>query len=114
MCPPTSVFRARCGWKLPRADALEHGVRAVATGELPRPFDALVAALGDDVGGAELAAEVGAVVVPAHQQDPLGAEPLRREHRGQPDRAVADDRHRRARPNPDARSTTIELVPRSN
>ena len=42
-------------------DALEHGVGAVAAGELADLRDALLAALGDDVGGAELAAEVGAV-----------------------------------------------------
>ena len=55
--------------------------------------DALVAALGDHVGGAEFAAEVGAVRVPAHQDDPFGAEPLRGQDGGQPDRAVADDGH---------------------
>ena len=72
------------------ADGLEHGVGAVAAGELADLRDALLAALGDDVGGAELAAEVGAVLVPAHQDDPLGAEPLGGQHGEQPDRAVAD------------------------
>ena len=62
------------------ADALEDGVGAVAAGQLPHALDALLAALGDDVGGAELAAQVGAVRVPAHQDDPLGAEPLGGQH----------------------------------
>ena len=44
------------------------------------------------------AAERGAVLVPAHQDDPLGAEHGRRaEHGAQPDRAVADHRHGAAR-----------------
>ena len=76
------------------ADALEHGVGAVAAGELADLRDALLAALGDDVGGAELPAQVGAVLVPAHQDDLLGAQPLGREHREQADRAVADHRDR--------------------
>ena len=63
---------------------------AVAAGELADRVDALVAALGDDVGGAELAAEVGAVRVAAHQDDPLGAEPLGGQHGAQADGAVAD------------------------
>ena len=79
------------------ADALQHGVGAVAAGQLAHLRDALLAALGDDVGGAELAAEVGAGLVPAHQDDLLGAEPLGRQHRAQPDRAVTDHRHRRPR-----------------
>ena len=39
------------------ADALEHRVGAVAAGQLAHALDRLVAALADDVGGAELAAE---------------------------------------------------------
>ena len=66
-------------------------MRAVAAGQFQDAFDALVAALGDDVGGAELAAQVGAVGVPAHQDDLLGAEPLRREHAAQSDGTVTDD-----------------------
>ena len=76
------------------ADALEHRVGAVAPGELAHLRDALLAALGDDVGGAELQAQVGAGLVPAHQDDLLGAQPLGREHRQQADRAVADHRDR--------------------
>ena len=37
------------------ADALEHGVRAEPAGQLADPLDRLLAALADDVGGAELA-----------------------------------------------------------
>ena len=60
-------------------------------GQLLDPRDALVAALGDDVGGAELAGELLAGLVAAHGDDPLGAELLGGEHAEQPDRAVADD-----------------------
>ena len=42
--------------RLLEADALEHGVGAVAAGQLAHALDGLVAALADDVGGAELAA----------------------------------------------------------
>jgi hypothetical protein len=35
--------------------------------------------------------------VPAHEDDPLGAEPLRGQHRGQADRTVADHRDGGAR-----------------
>jgi hypothetical protein len=34
------------------ADALQHGVHAFAAGELADALDGLLAALGDDVGGA--------------------------------------------------------------
>ena len=77
-----------------RADALEHGMRAVAAGQFPDAFDALLAALGDHVGGAEFAAQIGAVGVPAHQDDPLGPEPLGGQHAAQSDRPVADHGHR--------------------
>ena len=55
-----------------------------------------VVAFGDDVGGTELAAEVGTGLVAAHQDDPLGAEPLGGQHRAQADGAVADHGDRRA------------------
>ena len=42
------------------ADGFEHDVGAVAAGELADLGDSFVASFGDDVGGAELAAEVGA------------------------------------------------------
>ncbi|HEX8859924.1 MAG TPA: hypothetical protein VGC06_12710 [Actinomycetes bacterium] len=37
----------------------------VAAGQLPDPLDALLAALGDHLGGAELTAQVGAPLEPA-------------------------------------------------
>ena len=40
------------------ADALEHGVHAVPAGQLADALDGLLAALADDVGGAELAREL--------------------------------------------------------
>jgi hypothetical protein len=42
-----------------RADALHDRVGAVSAGQLAHPLDALLAAFGDHVGGAEVAAEVG-------------------------------------------------------
>ena len=57
----------------------------------------VLAAFGDDVGGPELAAEVGAGLVAAHQHDALGAELLGRQHGEQSHRAVADDGDRAPR-----------------
>ena len=74
--------------------ALEHRVRAEAAGQLADPFDRLVAALADDVGGAELSSEGGAVGVVAEQDDLFGAESLRCDHAAEADGAVADDRDR--------------------
>ena len=51
---------------------------------------ALVAALGDDVGGAEVEGQLLPGLVPAHRDDPLGAELARGEDAQQADRAVAD------------------------
>ena len=73
------------------ADGLED-LAGAALGEFQDGVDAVLAAFGDHVGGPELAAEVGAGLVPAHQDDPLGAELLGRQHGQQPHRAVADDR----------------------
>jgi hypothetical protein len=67
-------------------------VRAVATGEFVHFGDALVAAFGDDVGGTEFQAEIGAVLVPAHQDDPFGAQSFGGENCGKSDRAVTDHR----------------------
>jgi len=62
----------------------------VAAGELAHLRDAFLAALGNDVGGAELVAQVGAGLVTAHQDNLLRAETLGREHCHQPDGAVTD------------------------
>ena len=71
------------------ADRLEDDL-AAAVGEVADRGDALLAALGDHVGGAVLAAEIGAGLVPAHEHDPLGAELPGRQHGQQADGAVAD------------------------
>ena len=65
-------------------------------GQLLDARHALVAALGHDVGRAELAGELLPRLVPAHRDDPLGAHLLGREHAKQTHRAVADDHDRRA------------------
>ena len=66
-------------------------------GELLDLRDAGLAALLDDVGGAELARERLTVGVAAERDDPLGAELLGGEDAEQADRAVADDRDGLAR-----------------
>ena len=73
------------------ADALEHGVDAVAPGQLAYALDRLVPALADDVGGAEVATKCDPVGVVAEQDDLVGAETLGGDDAAQPDRAVADD-----------------------
>src|SRR5207244_4434832 len=77
--------------RLLSADGFDHGVGAKAVGEVLDPGDAVVAALGDDVGGTELPGELLARGVAAHRDDPLGAELLCCHHAKQPNRAVADD-----------------------
>ena len=54
--------------------------------------DALIAAFGDDVGGAELAGQLLAGFVAAHRDDPLGAELPGGQYGEQSDRTVTDDR----------------------
>ena len=71
-------------------------MRAEPAGELLDLRHALVAALGHDVGRAELAGELLAGLVAAHRDDALGAQLLGGEHAEQADRAVADDRDRLA------------------
>src|SRR5215210_2904901 len=80
--------------RLLRADGLDDRVRAEPAGELLDPCRALVAALGHDLGRAELPGEPLAGLVPTHRDDPLRAELLGGEHREQADGTVADDRHR--------------------
>ena len=76
------------------ADGLDHRVGAEPAGELLDPGDAVLAALLDDVGGAELAGQRLAVRVAAERDDALGAELLRGEDAEESDRAVTDDRDR--------------------
>jgi hypothetical protein len=72
------------------ADRLDHRVRAEPVGELLDLRDAVVPALGDDVGGAEFARELLAGFVATHRDDPLRAELLGSEDAEQADRAVPD------------------------
>ena len=51
----------RCVDRLLRADAFENGLDAEAAGQLAHALDRLVAALADDLGGAELPGELDAV-----------------------------------------------------
>lgn len=66
----------------------------VAAGEIEDPLYAFRSSFGHHLGRAELLPEVSAVLVPAHQDDLLGAEPLGRQHRRQADRTIPDHRHR--------------------
>ncbi len=70
------------------------GVGAVTPGQRADLLDAFVAALGDDVGGAELPTKIGAVTMAAHQDDLLGAQSFGGQHRAESDCAVADDDYR--------------------
>src|SRR5207247_2900466 len=56
------------------ADALEGGLDAETAGQLAHALDRIVAAVAHDIGGAEVAAESDPVLVPAEQDDLLGAE----------------------------------------
>src|SRR5438034_6447548 len=53
------------------ADALQHGVSTNTVGQLLDAFNALIAALGDDVGRAELAGEFLPRLVTAHRDNPF-------------------------------------------
>ena len=48
-------------------NALQHDVHALAVGQFKNLGDTVLAAFGDDMGLSELAAEVGALLVPPHQ-----------------------------------------------
>ena len=89
--PPGADDAERRRHRLVVSDALEHRVRAETAGQLADALDGLVAALADDVRGAELARQRDAVGVAAEQDDLLGPETLRGDHPAQPDGAVADD-----------------------
>jgi len=67
--------------RLLRADRLDDRVGAEAVRELLDRGHAGVAALGHDVGGAELTRQPLAGLVAAHGDDPLGAELLGRQDR---------------------------------
>ena len=63
---------------------------------------AAVASRLDKVGGAELEGQLLALGVSTEGDDPLGTEPSRGKDRAQPDRSIADDRHRVAPLDPGA------------
>ena len=84
--------------RLLRADALQHRVGSDPLGQLLDAGDALVATLDDDVGRPELAGELLPRLVAAHGDDPLRPHLLRRQHRQQAHRTVADDRDGGPRP----------------
>src|SRR3954453_2712762 len=54
------------------ADALQNRIGAQTLGQLHDAGDAFVAALSDDISGAELASELLPGTVAAHRDDPLG------------------------------------------
>ena len=83
--------------RLLRPDRLDHRVRAEPVGEFLDLRHAVVAALLDDVGRAELAGKLLARLVTAHGDDPVRAELLGGKHAEQPDRTVTDDGDRLAR-----------------
>src|SRR4051794_20756560 len=86
--------------RLARAHTFERRVDADTVGHLLDLCDRVVAALGDDVGGAEGPCEILAVPMAAHGDYPLGAEAPGGQHGGEAYGAVADDGHHIARPDP--------------
>jgi hypothetical protein len=83
----------------PRPHALKYGVHTDTAGQVTDALDRLLAALADDVGGAELSGELGALGVAAHDDDLLDPQSLGGDHAAQPDGAVADDGHGLSRAN---------------
>ena len=73
-------------------------MRAQAVGHVLDRRHALRTAFGDDIGGAELQRQLLPWFVAAHRDDPFRAELSCGQHPEQPDRAVADDNDRLARP----------------
>src|SRR5258708_37336833 len=86
-------YRERGGQRLFGANTLDDGMGAVTSGQFADLVHAFVAPLGNDVGGAEVAAQVGAVGVAAHQDDPIGAESLGGQDRAESHCAVSYDGH---------------------
>src|SRR6266496_1651907 len=78
------------------ADALQHRISTDSVGQILDASHALVAALGHDVGRAELAGELLPRLVTAHRDDSFGAHLLGGEHTEEADRPVSDDGDRHA------------------
>jgi hypothetical protein len=89
--PPGRADFERADDRLVVADALEHRMCAEAVRQFTPALDRFVAALADDVGRAERLAQRDPIRVPAEQDDPLGAEPLRGDDAAESDSAVAYD-----------------------
>src|SRR5438552_2298535 len=83
--------------RLSGANAFEHRVGTDSGGQFFNVSDALITAFSHDVVCTELAGELLPRLVPAHRDDPLRTHMLRRKHSEQTNRAVTDDRDRRAR-----------------
>src|SRR2546426_7039648 len=78
------------------ADALQHRISTDSVGQILDASHALVAALGHDVGRAELAGELLPRLVTAHRDDSFGAHLLGGEYAEEADRPVSDDGDRHA------------------
>jgi len=73
------------------ADGFDDDLGAVAAGKVADLLDAVVAAFGDDMGGSEFTAEVGAGGMPSHEDDLLGSELPCGQDGQEADGAVTDD-----------------------
>ncbi len=101
--PPGAGGAQRLVHRLAGTHALQDPVGADPAGHLLDPGHALLAALGDDVGGAELARQLLPALVPGHRDDPGPVRsrpvPSRRSPRtGRPPRHRPRRRCRRAAP----------------
>src|SRR6266550_7840124 len=72
-------------------DALENGMCADALRQLANLVDRRFTALAHDVRGAELLRQRDPIGMTPQHDDLLGAEPARRDHAAEADRAIADD-----------------------
>jgi hypothetical protein len=95
--PPGASRAQRLCYRFIGTDTFEDGVRAHAVRQVFDSRDSLVAALCDDVGGAELKGELLPLLMAAHRDDATRAHARGREHAEQSDGAVADDRDRHPR-----------------
>lgn len=80
--------------RLLRTDAFQHRVGTDAVGQVQDSRHSVVATLGNDVGGTEVAGEFLPILVAAHGEDPRGPQLPGRKHAEQADRAVANDDYR--------------------
>jgi len=97
----------RCRHRLGRTDAFERGVDSDAIRPLQDCLVRVLAALGEDVCGAERPGELLAGRVLAESDDPGGAEPRGSDDGRQTHRAVPDDGDHAARPDAGAHSRVV-------